>query len=301
MNLISKPAFLKRPQFARQTLRRPGAPIEKECGGSARHLRWAMGIVSKHGRRTQWPGICPEAMTLARAFGLRVFRSQTIVNSARAEGRLLATAVKERGAVNARELKRQPERRLQLAASPAATAGRNRTVSPSAGAFPQAKTQPKAFASPESGTRIVEFIKKISASRIVRQTNGKAPAEGQLPLIRTDRSVQRLRACVVSDRGGAVLPEGLMRKHRRIEEHPFLRPREAAPKMKPAVEKEQPTRIYQAPARLRAHEDFFSMESARRRGATSPAPSVNVAQITDEVLRQLDRRLIAARERMGRI
>ena len=32
-----------------------------------------------------------------------------------------------------------------------------------------------------------------------------------------------------------------------------------------------------------------------------PEPAVNVARITDEVLKQLDRRLIAARERRGRI
>ena len=34
---------------------------------------------------------------------------------------------------------------------------------------------------------------------------------------------------------------------------------------------------------------------------TPPAVPVNVAQLTDEVMRQLDHRMIAARERMGKI
>jgi hypothetical protein len=42
-------------------------------------------------------------------------------------------------------------------------------------------------------------------------------------------------------------------------------------------------------------------ESLPERRNARPAPEINVAQLTEQVLNQLDRRLVAARERMGRI
>jgi hypothetical protein len=45
----------------------------------------------------------------------------------------------------------------------------------------------------------------------------------------------------------------------------------------------------------------IEQEERRATKEQSPAPVINVAQITENVLQQLDRRLIAARERMGRI
>jgi hypothetical protein len=58
--------------------------------------------------------------------------------------------------------------------------------------------------------------------------------------------------------------------------------------------------IVETPAR-RLHHDASPMHRSEP-GASDPlSPNINVTQLTDEVMRQIDRRLVAFRERMGKI
>lgn len=92
-------------------------------------------------------------------------------------------------------------------------------------------------------------------------------------------------------------------RHRRLEQAPFLKVSETAHPVVPehisykpdVVRKFQP----RPPARVIADEP--AVEPRTRSRNVRPEPPVNIGQITDAVLQQLDHRLLAARERMGRI
>jgi hypothetical protein len=89
----------------------------------------------------------------------------------------------------------------------------------------------------------------------------------------------------------------VIRKHRRVEARPTrlhdLRTQT------PALMPEKPVVIERARPRLRTQEPPLEVGPRDRAGQLGSA--VNVAQITDAVISQLDRRLIAARERRGKI
>ena len=63
---------------------------------------------------------------------------------------------------------------------------------------------------------------------------------------------------------------------------------------------EKPVVIERAQPRVRARQEP-ALEAAPRERAWQRESVVDVAQITDAVISQLDRRLIAARERRGKI
>jgi hypothetical protein len=301
MNLNLDRAFLKRPGVAGRMLRCPAAQIGKNSGRTARHLRWALAIVSRFGRQLGRQrdgfGIHSQGMTLAHGLGPRVFRSQTILHSLRVETRLFTTGVTRIKVIDAMQGSRPPATRLPLAPSPTMTVpSKNAAL---ASQLQQAAPHAVTLVATEFRSRMVQFVDKIAVPRISLRWAGNASTPGQLPLIHTDGPTRPTSTLAVLDRGQALSQEVLMQKHRRIEERPFLRPRETGSKMAPALDKEQPARIHGASTRLRV-ENHPTAETARPRGATSMAPSVNVAQITDAVLQQLDRRLVAARERMGR-
>jgi hypothetical protein len=95
------------------------------------------------------------------------------------------------------------------------------------------------------------------------------------------------------------LPERVTRKHRRVEARPYApAAREIA--IVPAA---HPAAIPAIPAPAAPRDGPRAAPAGGGQGgrATPQGPEINVARITDEVLRQLDRRLLAARERMGRI
>ena len=93
----------------------------------------------------------------------------------------------------------------------------------------------------------------------------------------------------------------LARRHRRVEHKPERIPQEFAPERKAesaqwmSVESPHPIAgtIPSTPPRSQQLETLEA-------GAV-PLRQINVAQVADEVIKQLDRKLIAARERMGRI
>jgi len=89
-------------------------------------------------------------------------------------------------------------------------------------------------------------------------------------------------------------------RHRRVEEHGFRYRRELAID-EPRSSAGDMSVVAGRAASRRVQEPDIRMETDSSKGTSRPKPVVDTARITDEVLKQLDRRLIAARERMGKI
>jgi hypothetical protein len=89
-------------------------------------------------------------------------------------------------------------------------------------------------------------------------------------------------------------------RHRRVEEHGFRYRRELAID-EPRSSAGDMTVVAGRAASRRVQEPDIRMETDSGKGNSRPKPVIDTARITDEVLKQLDRRLIAARERMGKI
>jgi len=145
----------------------------------------------------------------------------------------------------------------------------------------------------------VEFVEKIASSlpvRVLRERTA-SPMSLALPPVRR-KSPQASSQSDEDDSPAATLRERVLRKHRRIETRPFMTARLGTSQSRSAAISEIPTLIHRTPAQPRINP---LSESTPRQHSAPQAPNINVAQITDAVLQQLDRRLIAARERMGRI
>lgn len=100
-----------------------------------------------------------------------------------------------------------------------------------------------------------------------------------------------------ADAGPLEITTRIMRQFRRVEERPFSREPGWAPGA-PAPRGSEP--VLEAPAR-KLRRDMDSTLDFGRVATVPPPAALNLTQLTDEVMRQLDRRLVAARERMGKI
>lgn len=98
------------------------------------------------------------------------------------------------------------------------------------------------------------------------------------------------------------IPNRLAKKYSRFDQRPVTDVQRLPAKSPAAAPAEAPIMIDRSQPRLRPEVGKQDIsEVGRRTPAVQLESAPNVAQITDAVLKQLDRRLIAARERMGRI
>jgi hypothetical protein len=125
------------------------------------------------------------------------------------------------------------------------------------------------------------------------------PASLQLFFATTERNNYR-RAADGAAGEESSLPERVMRRLRRVEERPlrYARPSAAMRFAAPGPEETATARQSRKHSISQPNVDLEAQVVGR---AVQPPAAVNVTQITDAVLQQLDRRLVAARERMGRI
>jgi hypothetical protein len=100
--------------------------------------------------------------------------------------------------------------------------------------------------------------------------------------------------------GSESLPHRIMLQRRRVEEDSVARALKSEGKKTQSLLSELPVTVENPQLRVRRKAAGDSVSPAERRDYDG-RPEVNVTQIADAVLQQLDRRLIAARERMGRI
>jgi hypothetical protein len=264
-----------------------------------RHLRWAARIASKLGRRAPWRGLHSEAMTLAHPLRTRVLRLQTLFHRFHSQTRLLHSPERKQNATQAVE--RQPDRSRSLLPAPPAVVERNLPVLSFVREIVQHSAPEVSCRNIIQRNRTVEFVERVVAPRLSRTMHAVSSPETSLASMPSGRAtIQPTRQPSQSD-SAATLPDRVLRNHRRVEARPFLRARDAAPQILPSAVPEEPAVIHRTPARRRVRQFDSPTEPAPRQHIAPQAPHIDVAQITDAVLQQLDRRLIAARERMGRI
>jgi len=112
-----------------------------------------------------------------------------------------------------------------------------------------------------------------------------------------------LAPCVLEDGSVATdMPSRVARKHRRLEPHAWPHPEDSAISSEAWSVVANPRRVHQPQWRQPVDAELPPPSPQMRTATHSQAePVVNVARITDEVIKQLDRRFIAARERRGKI
>jgi hypothetical protein len=93
----------------------------------------------------------------------------------------------------------------------------------------------------------------------------------------------------------------LARRHRRVEHKRERIAQEFAPESKVESTPWMPVESPRPIAGTRASTPPGSQQPETLEAGTVPLRQINVTQVADEVIKQLDRKLIAARERMGRI
>jgi hypothetical protein len=251
---------------------------------ASRHLRWTAGIVAKLFHRIPWGGAHAEAMALSHPDRRTLLRLQTIVRLS--EKRVITT---QRQLVQRRIVIQQQQhvQRLQPLFFTASEISRS----------DESKLSAIAPAAPLRMLRVPEC--SILERLMLKTTASGALAFGQLPLCLAEGRTSR-RPHFVTEGEAPSLPERVIRKLRRLEERPFHHARQAAVRMLSVPMPEE------SPAAHRRRRDPDqqaepSFEAHAASGAAQQPAAVNVAQITDAVLQQLDRRLVSARERMGRI
>jgi hypothetical protein len=138
-------------------------------------------------------------------------------------------------------------------------------------------------------------VEKISEHRIwlqgptgARQLWIPQPPSTMSPGMRRHATRQEASAAEMTTR--------IMRRLRRVEAPISVEPRLASGS--PGA------RVFEAklerPAR-KLHHDLKTTHSSELGASVAVPPGLNVMQLTDEVMRQIDRRLVAVRERMGKI
>jgi hypothetical protein len=307
MRPISNRPFPKR---ARPTGQRPANRRVRAgacaVGKVSPHVSWTSRITEKLARRTPWRGIYPEAMILVCAARPWTLLRQTVLQQTHPGMRSRPASTNEYNRLRSGESKRWPKAQppvailRQFGGEPIRRSTARITTEPVRNRLPQ----PAIFCTRLERSRTVEFMQKPAGPQHTRPLHPDAMPSSPLTLSlanripRQQRSARRdegVEAVTVND-----VSTRVMRKHRRVEERPFMRVRDLPGRVAPAPVAENPVVIERPRPRLAAkHKSSSELEA--RNGVLQADRAVNVAQVTDEVLRQLDRRLVAARERRGRI
>lgn len=289
--------------LAKWPLGEPWTPVGSQAlGAASRHLRWASGITSRLALRSRWPGLHPETMTVTHPFRVLILRLQTLLRHTHSQTLMYSPALHPT-ATSSPGQNSQTEAYRQLIAPHQTIVERNHS---STSFVREIMRHTASLAQPVGAirrNRTVEFVDKIAPPRISRLVPGNSGSAASLAIPRPRRA--NAQSGSEQDHPESVsesLPERVARKHRRIEARPFMQPRGLAPQIFAAPTPEEPAVSHTTLARRRTQQRFAEpVESPTRPHSAPQAPNINVAQITDAVLQQLDRRLIGARERMGRI
>ncbi len=263
-----------------------------------RHLRWTLAITGRLARRSTWRGIHPEDMTLSSARRLWILLRQIIERSHATIAILPLPPTPLHGSA-AHALTPTPKyprllRSQQTILEPASV------LAPTLLAVVQDRIHKLTKATLSQSTRTIERIANIFLRESSPITNGERTSSPLAALFarRTLRSLQVQE----SEPDLTNIPAQVQRRHRRIEQRPFLRPGDSADSL-PSLRTAEPRVVIEKPRpRILARtQNEPSPEPKPISRASQPGPPINIGQITDAVLQRLDRRLVAARERMGRI
>lgn len=309
MPAISKPPSRKRaePATALAFVRQLGST--RALRGASRHLGWAAGISARLTERKLGLGWNSGWKVLARATRNYILLRELIrqlqpVSSSHASGtRLSKNRQRSCGCV-------QNITQLHITAvnpagmHPASRAHETphhhgfRAVAPFAGSFRNR--------APATSIYFALWPRMQAASAHFFRAASEPPVGPVVPVLSCKRvHVQPWLAPGVIEDGSvaADMPSRVARKHRRLEHHAWPHPEDSAISSEAWPVVSNPRRVHQPQWRQPASDAEVPTPSPQLRTTTQlqAEPVVNVARITDEVIKQLDRRFIAARERRGKI
>ena len=301
MNLLSKRTIPERPLARR--MRKPWVPSGWwTTRVASRHLRWVAGITSKIARRSPGPGLRLETMTLTHPFRHMLLRLRTLIRHTHSEIRLLSPDVHECKARGSARANLWFGVSGQLALSPQPIIERDRSLALFVHEIlHRGASATSSTAAHKRGHSLTSFD-EITAPRLFGLIQCRPAPAFALVSGATRLRLPRMSSSQEEDLSAGPLVERFLHRHRRIESQPFVRAREGSSLVLVPPIPEFPTVVHRMPARRPSSQRFDgATEPAPRQHSIVPSPNINMTQITDAVLQQLDRRLIAARERMGKI
>lgn len=266
---------------------RHGSADSRAGAQSSRHLRWTLAITERFGRRITWRGIHSENMILSHPARFGIFLRRISVEHSHSGILINFLRNGEHSEPRFRQSVFAPDGKPLALSSQLMTGEPTRTAALSA-ACVQNRIHRLTTATIAQRNRLIERTERFEVRASLFENRGAHPTIH--PLLSQ-----------LAESGSDILAP-VERKHRRLEQRPFLKPRDAADEPRLVAAPEDLTVVAKSRPRVPAAATSESSFSAKPRVSTArPEFPVNIGQITDAVLQQLDRRLVAARERMGKI
>lgn len=280
--------------------RRRGIPCYCVGAQESRHVRWALAITERSARRVPRYATHPEKMTLSLAKRFWILLRQIAARCRYPAIPVISLQTRESLDRPASQSTCTRERKLHLI-DPQAGERFIRAISPTSSVWPASCVHNLTKPTLSERIHVIERTERFSIRQPLLTPSRErifAPPVADFFAHRAIRPPQSHAS--ESSPEIADIPTQVQKRHRRLEQRLFLRPPDGADQfpstlVPPAVfEKLTP----RASARAAIESPFEPKPQSR----ISPSqPPVNIGLITDAVLQQLDRRLVAARERMGRI
>jgi hypothetical protein len=274
-----------------------GSPVLRT---HSRHLRWASGIVSKFTGRSAWPGLRSKGMILSLPRGTQILRVRTLLHHFHSETRSPYLLERRQNVAQFTGGPSPSDGNHPFAIAPPAIVERSLPMLPLV-----RENLPRSGPAASRRNAIPSISSaELAKKNVLRRITG--PAHTFIALKALPANMEKERAMPLDRQSGdpdsaAALSPRVLRKYRRIESRPFVASHGKALEIVAATAEEQPATIHRELRRNRVRQIDFQTEAPLRPQAVPQPPVINVTQIADAVLQQLDRRFIAARERMGRI
>jgi len=268
----------------------------------SRHLRWTLAITNRLVRRGTWRGIHPQNMMLRVASPSWILIRKVTSRSSSFVTFVLSPLSARRDRPAAYRLADASEGKRRLLNLPL-------TLNEALGTVPTIlpRVQDRTHTSMMTMFSRLVCAREYALRSLIREPLWAASAGKNSPLSFASTLVHPAIRPQPS-RGAEVAPERedipaqVRRRHRRMEQRHFLRVHDDAHEPPPVQLAKHPDVVRKSWSRVPERaDDQATIESGSRGRVARSDPPVNIAQITDAVLQQLDRRMVAARERMGRI
>ncbi len=300
--------------FPRHTLRTaqalaclPKFPQPRALRNVSRNFAWTLSIMDRLVHRKRWAGMHPESMVLALA-ARNYILLRTLVKQLQPETRTDPDPIKEQRHFGASEVKQWAYGPGQATILRPVVTGEPIRASAEAlrqAAHHHATPRPAMLIASVQESRSQVLARKPAGLPRSQPIYGNAmpPASLLIPIAKRALVQPWLSLREEGDAlelGPRNMPARVTRKHRRVEERPYLHVHEVSARNEPILMPAHPITL-ERPRVLQPAQEYQSSKFERTAARRQAEPAVNVARITHEVLKQLDRRLVAARERMGRI
>jgi hypothetical protein len=291
MKAIIKPLFPNtrgRSAAARIGLRR--SPVAQAMDPTQRHQRWSTGVVTKYGLNAGSPGWCFESLVHLMNGRMRIALNQTFGPRIQFHTHSATQNVFHRGYSEPMEQVLQDR-----------TITRYVPLRVDSSARKEASAAPQPLGAPAPGNELERaFLNKKNGERNSgTETRSFWPAMSRTLLLAERVFTKTVRSrfeVITNEQGPAESAQRIERKVRRVDSG--LRPVPQDFVMSPAKAAARANTVKairnRAPSTMKAE-----VESGKP--SAPPAPAFDVTRIADEVMRQLDRRVVAARERFGKI